>query len=111
MGGVANYGIRMIEGLGVGRCCLDHPAGTTALRQEILGAERRQQVAAPSPTATEGRRKESEKCGPDLDQWLDNVEIVPAEKIGIETTIYLRNIFSTTRRTSLRPMRGTPPRR
>jgi hypothetical protein len=112
MGGVANYGIRMIVGVGVGRCCVDHRAGTTSLRQEISIAERRKLVAAhPSHAATEGRRKEREKCGPDLDQWFDNVELVPAEQIGIETTIYLRNSFSTTRRTSLRPMRGTPPRR
>ena len=31
--------------------------------------------------------------GLDPDQWFNNVEIVTAEKIGIETTTYVRNIF------------------
>src|SRR5262245_18939738 len=38
-------------------------------------------------------RKESAKRGLDPDQWFNNVEIVTAEKIGIETTTYVRNIF------------------
>ena len=38
-------------------------------------------------------RKEAEKRGLDPDQWFNNVEIVTAEKIGIETTTYVRNIF------------------
>ena len=38
-------------------------------------------------------RKETEKRGLDPDQWFNNVEIVTAEKIGIETTTYVRNIF------------------
>jgi membrane-bound lytic murein transglycosylase MltF len=38
-------------------------------------------------------RKETEKRGLDPDTWFNNVEIVTAEKIGIETTTYVRNIF------------------
>jgi membrane-bound lytic murein transglycosylase MltF len=38
-------------------------------------------------------RKEADKRGLDPDQWFNNVEIVTAEKIGIETTTYVRNIF------------------
>jgi membrane-bound lytic murein transglycosylase MltF len=38
-------------------------------------------------------RKEAEKRGLDPDKWFNNVEIVVAEKIGMETTTYVRNIF------------------
>jgi membrane-bound lytic murein transglycosylase MltF len=38
-------------------------------------------------------RKEAEKRGLDPDRWFNNVETVTAEKIGIETTTYVRNIF------------------
>jgi membrane-bound lytic murein transglycosylase MltF len=38
-------------------------------------------------------RKETRQRGLDPDQWFNNVEIVTAEKIGIETTTYVRNIF------------------
>ena len=38
-------------------------------------------------------RTEAEKRGLDPDKWFNNVEIVTAEKIGIETTTYVRNIF------------------
>ena len=38
-------------------------------------------------------RKEAEKRGLDPDVWLNNVELVTAQKIGIETTTYVRNIF------------------
>jgi len=38
-------------------------------------------------------RKLAEKRGLDPDQWFNNVEIVTGEKIGIETTTYVRNIF------------------
>jgi membrane-bound lytic murein transglycosylase MltF len=38
-------------------------------------------------------RNEAEKRGLDPDKWFNNVEIVTAEKIGIETTTYVRNIF------------------
>ena len=33
------------------------------------------------------------KRGLDADKWFNNVEIVVAEKIGIETTTYVRNIY------------------
>jgi membrane-bound lytic murein transglycosylase MltF len=38
-------------------------------------------------------RKEAARCGLDSDKWFNNVEIVTAQKIGIETTTYVRNIF------------------
>jgi membrane-bound lytic murein transglycosylase MltF len=38
-------------------------------------------------------RTEAEKRGLDPDRWFNNVEVVTAEKIGIETTTYVRNIF------------------
>jgi membrane-bound lytic murein transglycosylase MltF len=38
-------------------------------------------------------RKEAVKRGLDPDQWFNHVEVVTAEKIGIETTTYVRNIF------------------
>jgi membrane-bound lytic murein transglycosylase MltF len=38
-------------------------------------------------------RREAEKRGLDQDKWFNNVELVTAEKIGIETTTYVRNIY------------------
>jgi membrane-bound lytic murein transglycosylase MltF len=38
-------------------------------------------------------RKEAAKRGLDPDKWFNHVELVTAEKIGIETTTYVRNIF------------------
>jgi membrane-bound lytic murein transglycosylase MltF len=38
-------------------------------------------------------RKEAGARGLDPDKWFNNVEIVVAEKIGMETTAYVRNIF------------------
>jgi membrane-bound lytic murein transglycosylase MltF len=38
-------------------------------------------------------RKAAEKDGLDPDRWFNNVEIVTARKIGIETTTYVRNIY------------------
>jgi membrane-bound lytic murein transglycosylase MltF len=38
-------------------------------------------------------RKEAEKRGLDPDKWFNNVELVVAEKIGMETTTYVRNIY------------------
>jgi membrane-bound lytic murein transglycosylase MltF len=38
-------------------------------------------------------RKEAEKRGLDPNVWFNNVEVVTAEKIGLETTTYVRNIF------------------
>jgi membrane-bound lytic murein transglycosylase MltF len=38
-------------------------------------------------------RKEAEKRGLDPNKWFNNVELVTAEKIGMETTTYVRNIY------------------
>lgn len=38
-------------------------------------------------------RKEAVKRGLDPDQWFNNVELVVAERIGMETTNYVRNIY------------------
>jgi membrane-bound lytic murein transglycosylase MltF len=38
-------------------------------------------------------RKEAAKRALDPDKWFNNVEIVTAEKVGIETTTYVRNIY------------------
>ena len=38
-------------------------------------------------------RKLAEKRGLNPDKWFNNVELVVAEKIGIETTTYVRNIY------------------
>lgn len=38
-------------------------------------------------------RKEASKRGLNPDIWFNNVEVVTAEKIGTETTSYVRNIF------------------
>jgi membrane-bound lytic murein transglycosylase MltF len=38
-------------------------------------------------------RKEAAKRGLNPDKWFNNVELVTAEKIGMETTTYVRNIY------------------
>ena len=38
-------------------------------------------------------RKEAAKRGLDPEKWFNNVELVVAEKIGQETTTYVRNIY------------------
>ena len=38
-------------------------------------------------------RKEAAKRGLDPDKWFNNVELVVAEKLGLETTTYVRNIY------------------
>jgi membrane-bound lytic murein transglycosylase MltF len=38
-------------------------------------------------------RKEAEKRGLDPNKWFNNVELVIAQKIGTETTTYVRNIY------------------
>jgi membrane-bound lytic murein transglycosylase MltF len=38
-------------------------------------------------------RKEAARRGLDPDKWFNNVELVTAEKVGIETTTYVRNIY------------------
>jgi membrane-bound lytic murein transglycosylase MltF len=44
------------------------------------------------PRSVSKMREEAAKPGLDPDQWFNNVEIVTAEKIGVETTTYVRNI-------------------
>ena len=38
-------------------------------------------------------RKEATKRGLDDNLWFNNVELITAEKIGVETTTYVRNIY------------------
>jgi len=38
-------------------------------------------------------RKEAARRGLDPDKWFNNVEVVTSERIGIETTTYVRNIY------------------
>jgi membrane-bound lytic murein transglycosylase MltF len=38
-------------------------------------------------------RKEARERGLDADKWFDNVELVVAQRIGLQTTTYVRNIF------------------
>ncbi|MET0850846.1 MAG: transglycosylase SLT domain-containing protein [Candidatus Rokuibacteriota bacterium] len=38
-------------------------------------------------------RREAERRGLDPNRWFNNVEVVVAEKIGTETTTYVRNIY------------------
>ena len=45
------------------------------------------------PGAIQRMRIEAAKRGLDPDKWFANVELVTAEKIGIQTTTYVRNIF------------------
>ena len=56
-------------------------------------------------------RKEAEKRGLDPNQWFNNVENVTAEKIGIETTTYVRNIFKYYASYKLTTEPGKPKRR
>jgi membrane-bound lytic murein transglycosylase MltF len=45
------------------------------------------------PGRIQQMRKLAAEQGYDPDVWFNNVEIVTAEKVGIETTTYVRNIF------------------
>ena len=38
-------------------------------------------------------RREAQKRGLDPDRWFNNVEVVVAERVGMETTTYVRNIY------------------
>ena len=38
-------------------------------------------------------RKLAEKRGLDPNTWFNNVEVVTAERMGMETTTYVRNIY------------------
>ena len=48
---------------------------------------------AEGPGRIAGMGKEATKRNLDPDKWFNNVEIVTADKVGIETTTYVRNIF------------------
>jgi membrane-bound lytic murein transglycosylase MltF len=45
------------------------------------------------PGAIARLRTEAAKRGLDPDKWFNNVEVLVAEKIGLETTAYVRNIY------------------
>jgi membrane-bound lytic murein transglycosylase MltF len=45
------------------------------------------------PGSISRMRKEAANRGLDPDQWFNNVELVTADKIGVEMTTYVRNIF------------------
>lgn len=45
------------------------------------------------PEAIAQMRTEAASRGLDPNQWFNNVELVAAEKLGTETTVYVRNIF------------------
>jgi membrane-bound lytic murein transglycosylase MltF len=38
-------------------------------------------------------RDEARKRGLDPDKWFNNVELVTAEKLGLQTPTYVRNIY------------------
>jgi membrane-bound lytic murein transglycosylase MltF len=38
-------------------------------------------------------RKKAAKGNLDPDRWFNNVKVVTAEKVGIQTTTYVRNTF------------------
>jgi len=45
------------------------------------------------PGAISGLRRQAERRGLDPDRWFNHVEVVVAEKIGLETTTYVRNVY------------------
>ena len=45
------------------------------------------------PGAISRMRREAAKRELDQDKWFDNVEVVVARRIGVETTTYVRNIY------------------
>jgi membrane-bound lytic murein transglycosylase MltF len=45
------------------------------------------------PGAISGSRRQAERRGLDPDRWFNNVEVVVGEKIGLETTTYVRNVY------------------
>jgi membrane-bound lytic murein transglycosylase MltF len=70
---------------------------TTYFSDAHFSEQNRTLFALASYNAGPGRivqlRKLAQKRGLDPDQWFNNVELVVAEKVGIETTTYVRNIF------------------
>ena len=62
------------------------------------GSTRRTVRSSPSRPTTRARPTWRECAGgrgarPQPEKWFNNVEIITAEKIGIETTTYVRNIY------------------
>jgi membrane-bound lytic murein transglycosylase MltF len=45
------------------------------------------------PTRIEQMRAEARRRRLDPDKWFNHVEVVTAEKVGLQTTTYVRNIF------------------
>jgi membrane-bound lytic murein transglycosylase MltF len=45
------------------------------------------------PGSVARARKEAKRRGLDPDKWFNNVEIVVAQQVGVETTTYVRNIY------------------
>jgi len=70
---------------------------TTYFADANLSEDERPLFAFSSYNAGPGRiaslRKEAEKRGLDPNRWFNNVELVAAEKVGMETTTYVRNIY------------------
>jgi len=70
---------------------------TRYFKDAHFDAENRTLFAFAAYNAGPGRigqmRTEAAKRGLDPDKWFNNVEIVTAEKVGIETTTYVRNIY------------------
>jgi len=62
-----------------------------------FNAQNRALFALASYNAGPGRiaqlREEARKRGLNADEWFDSVEVVVAERVGIVTTTYVRNIF------------------
>jgi membrane-bound lytic murein transglycosylase MltF len=69
----------------------------THFKEAQLTEENRALFAFASYNAGPGNvlksRAEAGKRGLDPDQWFGNVELVVAERIGLETTTYVRNIY------------------
>jgi hypothetical protein len=75
------------------------PTGTTSARGLALSAKPWTGDFDQMPAYNAGpgnisrMRKLATERGLDPDKWFNNVELVTAEKIGIETTTYVRNIY------------------
>ena len=63
------------------------PAVATAARAAFRAVLPRSPPTSPTPWMRKVKR------GLDPDQWFNHVELVTAQKIGIETTTYVRNIY------------------
>jgi membrane-bound lytic murein transglycosylase MltF len=70
---------------------------TNYFRDAGFNEQNRALFALASYNAGPGRiaqmREQAKKRGLDPDKWFNNVELVVAERVGMETTTYVRNIF------------------